>query len=163
MEKFILMSDKVPISLVNVILNLSCHMRIHTKWLPYTLVLLFTAICVLNYYSQTHYRGIAFERPTLFFVTGGNKESISSTFFTRLFCTKAFFPFSSYVLGLNELLYEKRGRKTLMKLSQGVNVINVKRENFSFWQLFSSYMYIVKAAKTKFVWKICTFNDDEID
>ncbi len=33
----------------------------------------------------------------------------------------------------------------------------------SFWQLFSSYMYILKAAKTMFVRKICTFNVDEID
>ncbi len=33
----------------------------------------------------------------------------------------------------------------------------------SFWQLFSSYMYIVKAAKTTFLQKICTFNVDEID
>jgi len=30
-------------------------------------------------------------------------------------------------------------------------------------QLFSSYMYVVKAAKTTFVRKICTFNVDEID
>jgi len=28
---------------------------------------------------------------------------------------------------------------------------------------FSSYMYIVKAAKTTFIRKICTFNVDEID
>jgi hypothetical protein len=34
-------------------------------------------------------------------------------------------PFSSYVLALNELSYEKCARKTLMKLSPGVNVINV--------------------------------------
>jgi len=31
------------------------------------------------------------------------------------------------------------------------------------WQLFSSYMYVVKAAKTMFVQKIRTFNVDEID
>jgi len=33
----------------------------------------------------------------------------------------------------------------------------------SFWQLFSSYMYEVKAAETTFVRKIRTFNIDEID
>jgi len=33
----------------------------------------------------------------------------------------------------------------------------------SFWQLFSSYMYVVKASETTFVRKICTFNVDEID
>jgi len=32
-----------------------------------------------------------------------------------------------------------------------------------FWQLFSSYMYVIKAAKMTFVQKICTFNVDEID
>jgi len=32
-----------------------------------------------------------------------------------------------------------------------------------FWQLFSSYMYVVKAAKTTFVQKIRAFNVDEID
>ncbi len=31
------------------------------------------------------------------------------------------------------------------------------------WQLFSSYMYLVKAAEMMFVWKIYTFNVDEID
>ena len=47
-----------------------------------------------------------------------------------------------------------------------VNFINVKRANFSYEHLFdsffSSYMYIVKAAKTTFIQKICTFNFDEI-
>ncbi len=33
----------------------------------------------------------------------------------------------------------------------------------SFWQLFSSYMYVVKAAETTFVQKIHTFNVDKID
>ncbi len=32
-----------------------------------------------------------------------------------------------------------------------------------FQHLFSSYMYVVKAAKMTFVRKICTFNVDEID
>jgi len=32
-----------------------------------------------------------------------------------------------------------------------------------FWQLFSSYMYIVNAAETTFVQKNCMFNFDEID
>jgi len=32
-----------------------------------------------------------------------------------------------------------------------------------FWQLFSSYLYIVKAAETMFIWKISTFNIDEVD
>jgi len=31
------------------------------------------------------------------------------------------------------------------------------------WAAFSSYMYVVKAAKTTFVQKSCTFNIDEID
>jgi hypothetical protein len=31
------------------------------------------------------------------------------------------------------------------------------------WQLFSSYMYIEKAAESTFVQKICTQNVDEID
>ncbi len=54
--------------------------------------------------------------------------------------------------------------KTLMKLTPGVNFINIKCMNFSyarwFWQLFSSYMYI---AEMTFIRKICTFNVDEID
>ncbi len=33
----------------------------------------------------------------------------------------------------------------------------------SFWQLFSIYMYIVKAAKTTFVQKIGAYNVDEMD
>jgi len=33
----------------------------------------------------------------------------------------------------------------------------------SYQQLFSSYMYVEKAAKTMFVQRICTFNVDEID
>jgi len=32
-----------------------------------------------------------------------------------------------------------------------------------FWQLFSSYMYVEKAAETTFVQKICMKNVDEID
>jgi hypothetical protein len=32
-----------------------------------------------------------------------------------------------------------------------------------FWQLFSSYMYVVKAAKMTIIRKISTFNVDEID
>ncbi len=32
-----------------------------------------------------------------------------------------------------------------------------------YWQLFSSYMYIEKAAELTFVQKICTENIDEID
>jgi len=32
-----------------------------------------------------------------------------------------------------------------------------------FQQLFSSYMYVEKAAKTTFIRKICTENVDEID
>jgi len=48
-----------------------------------------------------------------------------------------------------------------------VNFINVMRANFFvrklFRQLFSSYMYIEKAATTTFVWKIHANNIDEID
>jgi len=33
----------------------------------------------------------------------------------------------------------------------------------SFWQLFSSYMYVEKAAKTTFIRKICVYKVDEID
>jgi len=47
------------------------------------------------------------------------------------------------------------------------NFINVTHANFSYKlclsSFFSSYMYVVKAAKTTFVRKICTFNVDEID
>jgi hypothetical protein len=32
-----------------------------------------------------------------------------------------------------------------------------------FWQLFSSYMYVEKAAETTFIQKICMKNVDEID
>jgi hypothetical protein len=32
-----------------------------------------------------------------------------------------------------------------------------------FWQLFSSYVYVDKAAETTFVQNICTYNVDEID
>jgi len=32
-----------------------------------------------------------------------------------------------------------------------------------FWQLFSSYMYVEKAAQMMFIQKICTFNVDEND
>jgi len=52
-------------------------------------------------------------------------------------------------------------------ISTGVNFINVLHTNFSyercFSSFFSSYMYVVKAAETMFVRKICTFNVDEID
>jgi hypothetical protein len=51
-------------------------------------------------------------------------------------------------------------RSNLFLRQTGVNFINVQT---SFWQLFSSYMYVVKAAKTMFVRKICMFNIDEID
>ena len=57
----------------------------------------------------------------------------------------------------------------LLKWTQGVNFINVFTYEFfvrtSYQQLFSSYMYVVlvKAAKTTFVQKNCTFNVDEID
>ncbi len=48
-----------------------------------------------------------------------------------------------------------------------VNFINIKCANFlyklHFGSSFSIYMYIVKAAETTFVRKICTFNIDEID
>jgi len=41
----------------------------------------------------------------------------------------------------------------------GVNFINILQNKFfvqtSFWQLFSSYMYVEKAAETTLVWKIC--------
>jgi len=41
-----------------------------------------------------------------------------------------------------------------------VNFINILRANFFvwtlFWQLFSSYMCIEKAARMTFVWKMCT-------
>jgi hypothetical protein len=57
--------------------------------------------------------------------------------------------------------------KIAVKVSSGVNFTNILRTNFFlhilFWQLFSSYMYVVIVAKTTFVPKICTFNFDEID
>ncbi len=42
--------------------------------------------------------------------------------------------FSSYVLALNELLYEKRARKMLMKLTPDVNLISniYKQLNFAY-------------------------------
>ncbi len=55
----------------------------------------------------------------------------------------------------------------VLSIHAGVNFINVLRKHFSyerhFGSFFSSYMYVVKAAKTMFVRKICTFNIDEID
>ncbi len=32
-----------------------------------------------------------------------------------------------------------------------------------FWQLFSSYVFVEKAAEATFIRKICTYNIDEID
>ncbi len=44
----------------------------------------------------------------------------------------------------------------------GVNFINILRTNVVL-AAFSSYLYVVKAAETTFVGKICTFNVDEIN
>jgi hypothetical protein len=60
-----------------------------------------------------------------------------------------------------------RTEKIENTLDPGVNFIVVKRSNFSykrhFSSFFSSYMYVVKAAKTMFVRKFRTFNIYEID
>jgi len=49
----------------------------------------------------------------------------------------------------------------------GVNFINIKSANFTyewhFGSFFFSYVYVKKAAETTFVWKIRTYNIDEID
>jgi len=61
------------------------------------------------------------------------------------------------------------GQRQISKFrsSPAVNFINDKRANFSyehcFGSFFSSYVYIVKAAKTMFVQKMCAKNVDEID
>jgi len=44
--------------------------------------------------------------------------------------------FSSYVLALNELSYEKFVRKMLMKLTLGVKIINILRESFFLTMVF---------------------------
>ncbi len=45
-----------------------------------------------------------------------------------------------------------------------VKFINILQTNFSlFWQLFSSYVYVEKAAETTFVLKKCAKNVGEID
>jgi len=54
-----------------------------------------------------------------------------------------------------------------MKLTSGVNFINIIRALFSyksrFGSFFSSYMYVVKAAQMTFVRKARAYNVDEID
>jgi len=54
-------------------------------------------------------------------------------YFTNLKCANFTYErlFSSYVLALNELSYEKHEQKTLMKLSPGVYFTNILRAAFS--------------------------------
>jgi len=54
----------------------------------------------------------------------------------------------------------------LMKLTPGVNFINVKRTKNSYKRHFGSFYYHVtrkKLRKQRFVWKIRPINIDEID
>ncbi len=50
--------------------------------------------------------------------------------------------FSSYVLDLSKNLYKKRSRITLMKLTTGVNFINILRTNFLYKRHFGSFFYV---------------------
>jgi len=53
--------------------------------------------------------------------------------------------FSSYVLALNKLSYEKRARITLMKLTTGVNFINIFCAPFSYKSVFLHSLSLVGA------------------
>ncbi len=74
---------------------------------------------------NTHYcvSVLAFYNPHLLFVVEAahaehkQQWSISSMLNAQILRTKAFF--TSYVLALNELLYKKHARKTLMKFKPG--------------------------------------------
>ncbi len=66
------------------------------------------------------------------------------------------------------LLREKKKVKQISpSFMHGVNFINIKRTNFLYEYHFGSFYYVhvtaLKAAETTFVWKIRTFNVDEID
>jgi len=85
----------------------------------------------------------------------GHLGSISPTFFACIFCTNIFF--SSYVLFCS---YEKRAWKTLVKLTPGLNFINVLCTTFMradpesvmiqsipqyllcFWDLWAQKLYV---------------------
>ncbi len=63
-------------------------------------------------------------------------------------------------------VHKRIGTTKNIEKHPGVNFINVIRANFCtnvVSAAFSSYMYVVKAAKKTFVQKNCTFNVDEID
>ncbi len=68
--------------------------------------------------------------------------SISSTFYARVFCTKVLF--SSYILAKKALLYEKRVRKMLIKLTPALLAPN-RNDSFgrndSSWSLLREGRY----------------------
>jgi len=58
--------------------------------------------------------------------------SISSTFYVQIFRTFVISAaFLSYILALAKNLYKKFARKTLMKLTSGVNLTNILRAAFT--------------------------------
>jgi len=58
-------------------------------------------------------------------------------------------------------------KKSLIGLAPGVHFINIftneKIRTNVVSAAFTTYMQLEKAAETTFIWKICTFNVDEID
>jgi len=62
------------------------------------------------------------------------QESISSTFYLQVLCTKVIF----------SPKYNKKGvQKMLMKLTPGVNFINVLRSPFSYESIFDSFSLVL--------------------
>jgi hypothetical protein len=64
--------------------------------------------------------------------------SISSTFYVRIFRTNVVFLVTFWLCHKNS--YEKFARLTLMKLTAGVNFINILHTVFSYESLFSTYV-----------------------
>jgi len=67
----------------------------------------------------------------------------------------------------NEKKFFINQEKSLIGLAPGVNFINIftneKIRTNVVSAAFTTYMQLEKAAETTFIWKICTFNVDEID
>jgi len=84
----------------------------------------------------------------------------------RLWEEFKFVTFSSLIKEVTEMSENLNLKIRLKSLTRGQFHQRYAREFFvqkSFQQLFSSYMYLEKAAKTMFIWKICAYNVYEID
>jgi len=87
------------------------------------------------------------KRNRIFSFNSGSKELFRCKFhqhFLHVFFVVTLFwqLFTSYIWPGAKILYERFVRLILMKLTTGVNFINVKHANFSFESLFSSFSLV---------------------